>query len=60
MMERGTVDIQTAFRKISNAWKMYRMEDGKAVPNGVQITVKHEEWADIIKAVYMATKDGGE
>ena len=63
-MERGTesMDIPTALRKLSKAWKMYKREtqaDGtvKMVENGVQVTVKHDEWADILKAMH---KYGGE
>lgn len=56
------MDMPTALKKLSNAWKLYKREtqpDGtvKVVENGVQVTVKHEDWAGILKAMH---KYGGE
>ena len=61
-MERGTVLIETAFKKLTGqAWKVFKQDDtGKVSENGVQLLIKHDEWADIITAIYKATKDGGE
>jgi hypothetical protein len=76
MMERGTpkmkikppygkdkAKLEWAYKKLSkSAWKMFTKDHdtGKVIEAGVQVLVQHEEWADIIKVVYMATKDGGE
>jgi len=54
-MERGTMDKATAFKKLtSQAWRMYRKDHdtNNVVEAGVQVLVQHEEWADIIKALW--------
>ncbi len=58
-MERGTVsmDISTAIKKLSKTWRMYKREpqaDGtvKVVENGVQVIIKHDEWAEILLAMH--------
>ncbi len=62
MMERGTMLIETALKKLSKSWRMYKREtqtDGtvKVVENGVQVLVEHDEWAEIIKAIYFAQQE---
>ncbi len=51
--------IEWAFVKLTNqAWKMYRKEQtGQVVEAGVQVLVQHDEWADIIEAIYHAMKE---
>ena len=41
-----------AFKKLSKAWKLWKWDAEHGVQeNGVQITVEHDEWAEIIKAI---------
>ena len=63
MMERGTVDKETAFKKLTkSAWRMYRKDHdtNRVVEAGVQVLVQHDEWAEIIKAIHFAFKEKGE
>ena len=43
-----------AFKKLtSETWKMFKQDDtGRVVENGVQLLIKHDEWAEIIKAIH--------
>ena len=55
--------IETALKKLEGAWKCWKkevQEDGtiKLVENGVHVAkVEHDEWAEILKAVYFAQQE---
>ncbi len=57
-IERGTVvNVPTALKKLSKAWKMYKWDAKQGVQeNGVQVTIPHEDWAVILKALHLGLK----